>query len=92
MLGQHASGASHILLPEDTSAAGLCPTRLGFFFLCLLDCRSPLLAAEATRNVAVFSATGSAQIALAMRLAGATATVLGQTYKVWCHDRYQDWV
>lgn len=77
--GQHASGASHmLLLSEATSAAGFCPTRLCFFLLCLLVCRSALPAAELTRMVAVFAANGSAQIALAMRLGGAAAGVLGQ--------------
>jgi hypothetical protein len=77
--GQHASGASHmLLLSEATSAAEFCPTRLCFFLLCLLVCRSALPAAELTRMVAVVAAKGSAQIALAMRLGGAAAGVLDQ--------------
>lgn len=73
VLGQHASGASHMLLSEGTSAAALVPTRLCFFFLFLLMCGSALLAAELTRMVAVFAATGSAQSALAIRPDGAAA-------------------
>jgi hypothetical protein len=67
-----------MLLSEGTNDVVLCPTRRCFFFLCLLVCRSLLLAAGETKMVAVFAATGSAQIALAMRLPGAAADVLSQ--------------
>jgi hypothetical protein len=78
VLGQHASGASHMLF-EGNNAAVLCPTRRCFFFFCLLICKSLVLAAGETRLAAVFAATGSsAQTALAMRLPGAAADVLSQ--------------